>query len=407
MIKKSITIVAILLISVLAASGFKTLADTSDGNDSTALANAAPSEYVEVPTDLSTIEFTAEEIPDVTEEAIEKELDVYKGYTRVLEEVTDRDNVEAGDVVNIDYTGKVGGNAFEGGSASGCDLEIGSGQFIDGFEDGLIGAQKGSTIDVACTFPNEYFDNELAGKEAVYEVTVNKIQKYVTPEFTDEAVANIFRNLLDGYMQHAAQFFFFLGQRGHIVVVLACLDHIFEVVEDTPYTAQEAERTFYALIAPFKVAVNRSSEQDEESCRIRTIFANDFFRRNHVALGLTHLGAVFQDHALREQVGERFIKVYEASIMEHLGEETGVQEMQDSMLDTADVLVNRCPVVDFILGKGSLIIFRVGVAQVIPGGADKGVHGIRFALGIGTTLRTLAVDERFTRSQRRQSAAIE
>ena len=191
MIKKSITIVAILLISVLAASGFKTLADTSDGNDSTALANAAPSEYVEVPTDLSTIEFTAEEIPDVTEEAIEKELDVYKGYTRVLEEVTDRDNVEAGDVVNIDYTGKVGGNAFEGGSASGCDLEIGSGQFIDGFEDGLIGAQKGSTIDVACTFPNEYFDDELAGKEAVYEVTVNKIQRYVTPEFTDGAVENI------------------------------------------------------------------------------------------------------------------------------------------------------------------------------------------------------------------------
>ena len=191
MIKKSIAITAFLLISVSAVFGFKTIADTSEGNDSTALADADPSEYVEVPTDLSTIEFIAEEIPDVTEEAVEKELDVYRGYTRVLEEVTDRDKVETGDVVNIDYTGKIDGNVFEGGSAFGCDLEIGSGQFIDGFEDGLIGAQKGKTISVACTFPNEYFDNELAGKEAVYEVTVNKIQKYVTPEFTDEAVENI------------------------------------------------------------------------------------------------------------------------------------------------------------------------------------------------------------------------
>lgn len=191
MIKKSIAITAFFLISVSTVFGFKTIADTSEGNDSTALADAAPSEYVEVPTDLSTIEFIAEEIPDVTEEAVEKELDVYRGYTRVLEEVTDRDKVETGDVVNIDYTGKIDGNAFEGGSASGCDLEIGSGLFMDGFEDGLIGAQKGETISVACTFPNEYFDDELAGKEAVYEVTVNKIQRYVTPEFTDGTVENI------------------------------------------------------------------------------------------------------------------------------------------------------------------------------------------------------------------------
>ena len=54
---------------------------------------------------------------------------------------------------------------------------------MEGFEESLIGAQKASTIVIVCQFPNEYFDTELAGKEAEFEVTVNKIQKYVTPEF--------------------------------------------------------------------------------------------------------------------------------------------------------------------------------------------------------------------------------
>ena len=191
MIKKSITLLTVLSITVLVISGLNSLADTADGDDFTALSDAVPTEYVEIPKDLSAIELIADEIPDVTDDAIEKELDVYRGYTKVLEEVTDRDTVEVGDIVNIDYVGKVEGNAFEGGTASDYDLEIGSEQFMEGFEDSLIGAQKASTVVIVCKFPNEYFDTELAGKEAEFEVTVNKIQKYVTPEFNDETVANI------------------------------------------------------------------------------------------------------------------------------------------------------------------------------------------------------------------------
>ena len=138
MIRKSITLLAFLSITVLVISGLKSLADTADGEDITALSDAVPTEYVEVPKDLSAIELIADEIPDVTDDAIEKELDVYRGYTKVHEEVTDRDTVEIGDIVNIDYVGKVEGNAFEGGTASGYDLEIGSEQFMEGFEDSLL-----------------------------------------------------------------------------------------------------------------------------------------------------------------------------------------------------------------------------------------------------------------------------
>lgn len=83
--------------------------------------------------------------------------------------------VKAGDTVNIDYVGKKDGVAFAGGTASGYELEIGSGTFIDGFEDGLIGVLVGDTVDLNLTFPENYGSAELAGKDVVFTVTVNNI----------------------------------------------------------------------------------------------------------------------------------------------------------------------------------------------------------------------------------------
>ncbi len=81
--------------------------------------------------------------------------------------------VADGDTVNIDYEGKKDGVAFEGGTAKGYDLTIGSKSFIDGFEDGLIGKTIGSTVDLNLTFPKEYQSEELAGKDVVFTVKIN------------------------------------------------------------------------------------------------------------------------------------------------------------------------------------------------------------------------------------------
>lgn len=83
--------------------------------------------------------------------------------------------VENGDLVNIDYVGKKDGEAFQGGTASGQDLEIGSGTFIDGFEEGLIGVMPGETVDLNLTFPENYHAEELKGQAVVFTVTVNGI----------------------------------------------------------------------------------------------------------------------------------------------------------------------------------------------------------------------------------------
>lgn len=89
---------------------------------------------------------------------------------------TDKDTVETGDVVNLDFKGTKDGEAFSGGTAEGYDLEIGSHSFIDGFEDGMIGMKVGEEKDLNLTFPESYSNSDLAGAAVVFHVKVNKIQ---------------------------------------------------------------------------------------------------------------------------------------------------------------------------------------------------------------------------------------
>lgn len=104
------------------------------------------------------------------------------------EEVTDR-AVMSGDTVNIDYEGLKDGVAFDGGTAKGVDLVIGSGQFIPGFEDGLIGANIGDKVTLNLTFPEKYPNNpDLAGQAVVFNVTVNSISETKVPELTEDYV---------------------------------------------------------------------------------------------------------------------------------------------------------------------------------------------------------------------------
>ena len=95
-----------------------------------------------------------------------------------------------GDTVNIDYEGKTDGKAFEGGSASGSAITLGSSGFIDGFDDGVIGMKPGETKDLNLKFPDDYPNSkDLAGKAAVFTVTLNYISKTNTPKLTDKLVS--------------------------------------------------------------------------------------------------------------------------------------------------------------------------------------------------------------------------
>lgn len=102
-------------------------------------------------------------------------------------DVTDRP-AQNGDIVNIDFVGTVDGVKFEGGEAEGFDLTLGSGQFIPGFEDQVVGMNIGEEKDVNVTFPENYQAENLKGKPAVFAVKLNKIQGKELPEITDEFI---------------------------------------------------------------------------------------------------------------------------------------------------------------------------------------------------------------------------
>lgn len=154
------------------------------------LSGITASDYVTLP-DYATVPVEIDESAyEISDEDVQSEIDQDLENTAVLVEITDRDTVEEGDVVNIDYVGKKDGEAFDGGTASGSDLEIGSGRFIDGFEDGIIGMKTGESKTLELTFPENYYSEDLAGQAVTFDVTVNKIQESQVPEFTDEWVAD-------------------------------------------------------------------------------------------------------------------------------------------------------------------------------------------------------------------------
>jgi trigger factor len=125
---------------------------------------------------------------EVTEDEIDEEAAYYISLADAQETLTEG-TVQDGDTANIDYEGKLDGEAFDGGTAKGYDLEIGSGTFIDGFEEGLIGVEVGETVDLPLTFPENYGSEDLAGQDVIFTVTVNEIKR--TPELSDELVSTI------------------------------------------------------------------------------------------------------------------------------------------------------------------------------------------------------------------------
>lgn len=125
---------------------------------------------------------------ELTDEDLQEAIDHSLGH--LADMVVKEDGaVENGNTVNIDFDGYVDGEQFEGGQADGYDLEIGSGSFIPGFEDQLVGVKTGEEKDVVVTFPEEYHAEELAGKEATFKTKVNEIKYKEVPELDDE-IAN-------------------------------------------------------------------------------------------------------------------------------------------------------------------------------------------------------------------------
>ncbi len=129
-------------------------------------------------------------VAEVTDEDVDRDIEATRKRNARTVEVTDR-AAAMDDIANIDYEGSVDGVPFDGGKGEGHDLKLGSGSFIPGFEDQIVGKNIGEEFDVNVTFPEEYHAKELAGKAAVFKTKLNSLKFEELPALDDEFVKDV------------------------------------------------------------------------------------------------------------------------------------------------------------------------------------------------------------------------
>ncbi len=127
---------------------------------------------------------------NVTDEDVDKEVESVQKRNARLVPVEDR-AAENGDIAVIDFEGFADGVAFDGGKGEGYELELGSGSFIPGFEDQLVGKNAGEDVEVNVTFPTEYHSDALAGKDAMFKVKIHELKKKEYPELDDDFASEV------------------------------------------------------------------------------------------------------------------------------------------------------------------------------------------------------------------------
>lgn len=130
-------------------------------------------------------------VSTITDKAVEEEIQSTLEQNAENQEVTDRTTVQEGDIVNINMTATVDGEDFDDANLEDSDYTLGDNEYGEDFDKAFIGKNKGDTFDITVTLPSDYSDDTYAGKEAAFNITINKIEKSVVPELNDEFVQSV------------------------------------------------------------------------------------------------------------------------------------------------------------------------------------------------------------------------
>lgn len=209
---------------------------------------------------------------EVTDENVDNMIQAILESNSQVNEITDR-AVENGDTVNIDFVGKIDGVEFEGGDGKDYPLTIGSGAFIEGFEDSVIGHKPGETYDWNGAFPDNYGNAEYAGKDVVFTITVNSITESEVPELTDEFVKNVSEEskTVDEYKKEIRKQ---LEEENETAYSDELASKVWEEVinntEVSKYPKEKVEKLSGDLIASYKSAADTSGMEYEEFLQSQT-----------------------------------------------------------------------------------------------------------------------------------------
>ncbi|WP_428682195.1 trigger factor [Reyranella sp.] len=307
---------------------------------------------VEVLPEIGKLDFSGIELErlkaEVPEKDIDEALDRIAKANREQKPVDPPRPAQKGDAIKLDFVGSVDGVEFPGGTASDYTLELGSGSFIPGFEDQLVGAEVGKTVDVKVTFPAEYGAPELAGKDAVFKCTIKEIHEFVDKPADDElAKKSNFENLEAMRKAIGERIGQDYNQISRTMIKRQLLDklaetHKFEVPEGL------VEGEFNAIWQRIEEAKKKGEKLEDDEEKMRKEYREIADRRVRLGLLLADIGRSNSIDVTPEELNQAVMR----EAMRYQGQERQVLEFFSKNAEAKDQL--RAPIfeektVDFIL----------------------------------------------------------
>lgn len=275
----------------------------------------------------------------VVDEEVEAEID-YRLQEKA-EEVQDA-AAEEGDQVRISFSGTIDGQSFDGSTEEDYDIVVGESGIADGFDDGIIGMKKGETKEITVTFPEDYYDSELVGKTAVYQVTVQKISR--VPELTDEWVAaNTESKTADEYkaavkkeLEANAEEMALYQLYGDAWYTVLENSEILEYPKEDVEKASEAYKEMYKQyldqaqmdMSEFLRSQGLSEEEYEEECKA---YAEEKVKQNLIVQYIIDEEGLSLDDEEAKKLQEDMLKQYGAADLAELTEIYGQTEVDESL----------------------------------------------------------------------------
>lgn len=300
---------------------------------------------------------------EVTDEQVERlALNAYNNNIAILGGIVDR-AVEIGDTINLDYSGFKDGVAFAGGTAQNQQLIIGSGQFINGFEDGLVGVMPGETVDLNLSFPKGYGNTELAGQPVVFTVTVNYIYPdpiSSTEEMQDEVISAMTEGeyeTVDSFLEYCREYLEYEAEYDYTVykenAVIAALEGLFSFDEVPRALQNKFEGSIRASLE--NTAMQNGIDIDTYCYYFYQVDAVTYLELASQAS--TQQGMIFQFVANNENLTVSDEELEES--LQRFVEENGVPSVEELLLVTDKESFREYflfqKVVDFIIENGNVV----------------------------------------------------
>ena len=307
---------------------------------------------VEVLPEIGKLDFSGIELErlkaEVPEKDIDEALDRIAKANREQKPVDPPRPAQKGDAIKLDFVGSVDGVEFPGGTANDYTLELGSGSFIPGFEDQLVGAEVGKTVDVKVTFPAEYGAPELAGKDAVFKCTIKEIHEFVDKPADDElAKKSNFENLEAMRKAIGERIGQDYNQISRTMIKRQLLD---KLAETHKFAVPEGlvEGEFNAIWQRIEEAKKKGEKLEDDEEKMRKEYREIADRRVRLGLLLADIGRSNSIDVTPEELNQAVMR----EAMRYQGQERQVLEFFSKNAEAKDQL--RAPIfeektVDFIL----------------------------------------------------------